>query len=59
MASFPRPTLNTVPTRPGGDPMIEHVPFDRMDIGANATGLPKSVNSDRMGIEHVGGKGSK
>jgi hypothetical protein len=61
MASFPRPYLNTVPTKPGSDPMIETVPFDSMGIGANSVGMPKgSINSDCMSIEHVGGsKGGK
>lgn len=56
MSSFPKPYLNTVPTKDGKDPMIEHVDFDKMGIGANATGLPKgSVNSGGMGLSHVGG----
>jgi hypothetical protein len=53
---IPKPYINTVPTKDGADPMIVTVPFDKMDIGANSTGLPKGrVNSDQMGLSHVGG----
>lgn len=56
MASFPRPYINSVPTKDGDTPGMEYVPFDKMGIGANATGLPKGeVNSGRMSISHVGG----
>jgi hypothetical protein len=56
----PKPYINTVPAKDGDDPMIEHVPFDKMGIGANSAGLPKgNVNSDRMGISHVGGNKSR
>jgi hypothetical protein len=56
MAGVPKPYINTIPTKDGQDPMIEHVPFDKMGIGANAAGLPKgSINSSSMGLKHVGG----
>lgn len=56
MAGVPKPYLNTIPTKDGQDPMIETVPFDKMDIGANSEGMPKgSVNSGKMGLRHVGG----
>lgn len=56
MSSFPRPYINTVPSKDGNDPMIEHVTFDKMGIGANSAGLPKgNVNSSSMGLSHVGG----
>jgi hypothetical protein len=56
MASFPKPYINSVPSKDGEDGMIKTVPFDKMDIGANATGLPKNeVNSSSMSISHVGG----
>ena len=56
MAKFPGPYINTVPMKDGQDPMIEHVPFDKMGIGANTAGLPKgNINSSNMGLSHVGG----
>jgi hypothetical protein len=52
----PKPYINTVPSKDGQDPMIVHVPFDKMAIGANASALPKgNVNSGSMGLSHVGG----
>lgn len=52
-ANFPKPSINSVNE---DDPMIERIPTDKMDIGARASGLPKSdVTSTVMGIEHVGG----
>jgi hypothetical protein len=59
--AVPKPYINTVPTKPGTDPMIEHVDFDKMGIGANSVGMPKGgINSGSMGLSHVGGsKGSK
>jgi hypothetical protein len=54
--AIPKPYINTVPTKDGQDPMIQHVPFDSMAIGANSVGLPKGdINSGSMGLKHVGG----
>lgn len=36
------------------DPMVEKVPVNSMDIGANAAGLPKTGRNG-MVLEHVGG----
>jgi hypothetical protein len=54
--AFPKPYINTVPAKDGMDPMIKTVPFDKMGIGANATGLPKgNMSSGEMSLSHVGG----
>jgi len=38
------------------DPIMERVPMDTTDIGANSAGLPKGgVNSGSMTIKHTGG----
>ena len=37
------------------DPYVELVPVNKMDIGANAQGMPKAVRSNNMSLQHVGG----
>lgn len=54
MSNFPKPYQNTVPAE-GQSKIMETVNFDRMGIGARSSGLPKSVNSGGMGLDHVGG----
>lgn len=36
------------------DPVVERVPVNKTDIGANAAGLPKSL-SNNMTLQHVAG----
>lgn len=48
--NFPAPYVNTVEA---DDPMMKRVPTDKMDIGARASGLPKTVSDGPMGIDHV------
>jgi hypothetical protein len=53
MARFPSPYLNDVKAN---DPIMERVPMDSMDIGANSAGMPKGgINSGNMTIKHIGG----
>jgi hypothetical protein len=53
MARFPGPYLNDTKA---DDPIMERVPMDSMNIGANSAGLPKGgVNSGSMTIKHTGG----
>lgn len=52
MARFPGPYVNTTTA---DDPMMERVDMNKMDIGANAAGMPKGgVNSGTMTIKHTG-----
>lgn len=57
-ANFPKPYVNSVNQ---DDPMMERVPFDKMDIGARSSGLPKGdeLASKSMGIDHVGGSAGR
>jgi hypothetical protein len=48
---FPKAYVNTVKR----DSMMEYVPFEHMDIGARASGMPKNVKKQGMGLDHVGG----
>lgn len=53
MARFPAPYLNETNAN---DPIMERVPMDKMDIGADSSGKPSGgVNSKDMTIKHVGG----
>lgn len=52
MARFPAPYLNTTNA---DDPIMERVPFNKTDIGANSEGKPKSVQDGTMTIKHTGG----
>lgn len=57
MARFPSPYLNDCNAM---DPVMERVPVDMTNIGANAAGMPgRAVDSDIMKIKHVGGALSK
>ena len=59
--AFPKPYTSNIPE--GGDrSLIEYPPFDKMDIGARSSGLPKGegVPNGIKSIDHVGkttGKG--
>lgn len=48
---FPKAYVNDVKK----DPIMEYVPFDKLDIGARSSGLPKNVKPQGMGLDHVGG----
>lgn len=53
MAKFPGPYINQTVA---DDPIMERVTLDKMGIGANSAGLPRSgVNSGNMSIKHTGG----
>lgn len=43
------------------DALMEYVPFEKLDIGARASGMPKGMKKEGMGLDHVGGtaNGSK
>ena len=56
--TFPKPYIDSVPEA-GKDGAIEHVPFDRLDIGARNSGVPGSVSTGPKSIEHVGGSVGK
>lgn len=51
----PVPYVNDVPSEPGKDPMMKTVPFNSLDIGARASGMPKGMDNGSMSVEHVGG----
>jgi len=51
-ARFPGPYINTTTA---DDPMMIRTDMDKMGIGANNAGLPKSVNAEDMKLKHVGG----
>lgn len=50
---FPRAYVNDVP-KEGTSPMMEHVDFDKLGIGARASGLPKGGVNNVKSLEHVG-----
>lgn len=50
---FPKPYVNSIREN---DPVVIRVDQDKGEIGSRSSGLPSSVTSDTMGIEHVGGK---
>lgn len=50
---FPGPYVNSIRE---DDPIIIRVNQDKGEIGSRTSGLPTSVRSENMGIEHVGGK---
>lgn len=58
MATFPRPTQNTLTEASAKDPMMVRTHQDKLDIGARSSGLPKIEKSDGT-ISHVGGNSSK
>jgi hypothetical protein len=52
MSRFPGPYLNDTKAE---DPIMQRVPMDKTSIGANAAGMPSSVQDGTMAIKHVGG----
>jgi hypothetical protein len=55
---MPRAYVNDVPAE-GSDKVMNYVPFDKMDIGARSSGVPKNNLNGAPGIEHVGGTAGK
>jgi hypothetical protein len=37
---------------------MEYVPFEKLDIGARTSGMPKNMKKEGMGLDHVGGTAS-
>ena len=54
-SGFPKPYINTI-NESGDDPFIKRVGTKNTEIGARPSGMPGSVKSEGMTIEHVGGK---
>lgn len=52
-SKFPGPYVDSVREN---DPVVIRVDQDMGEIGSRKSGLPNSVTSGSMGIEHVGGK---
>jgi hypothetical protein len=50
---FPKPYKDDVP-REGSEPIMEYVPFDKLDIGARSSGLPKGGTNNVKSLEHEG-----
>lgn len=53
ISKFPAPYVSTVRE---SDPVVIRVDQDKGEIGSRASGLPGDVKSEKMTIEHVGGK---
>ena len=51
---FPKPYKDDVP-REGSEPIMEYPPFDKLGIGARASGMPKSGTNGVKSLDHVGG----
>lgn len=47
---FPRPYMSTAKIE---DPMMKRVDVHKGEIGSRSSGLPKGLDSNGMGIEHV------
>lgn len=54
-SKFPQPYLNSIRE---DDPIVIRVDQNKGEIGSRASGMPKGLETDRLGIEHVGGKAS-
>ena len=53
--SAPGPFAPYVKSITADDPLMKRVPFNSMDIGANAASMPSGMMSGSVGsIEHVG-----
>lgn len=52
-SKFPQPYLNSIRE---DDPIVIRVDQDRGEIGSRRSGMPKTLETSRLGIEHVGGK---
>lgn len=55
---FPRPYVNDVPAE-GADKTMVYPPFDKLDIGARSSGLPKNNLNEIRSLDHVGGTAGK
>lgn len=54
-SKFPQPYLQSIRE---DDPILIRVDQDRGEIGSRKSGMPSALDTERMGIEHVGGKAS-
>ena len=52
-SKFPAPYVNQISEN---DPVVIRVDQDVSEIGTRGTSLPKTLLTEKMGIEHVGGK---
>lgn len=58
--SAPGPFSPYVKSITANDPLMQRVPFDVMDIGANSASLPSGkIAGQSHSIEHVGSKPTK
>jgi hypothetical protein len=51
-SKFPAPYVNSVSEN---DSYVVRVDQDRGEIGSRPSGMPKTLLTEKMGIEHVGG----
>jgi hypothetical protein len=51
MPSFPKANIQTCKE---DDPMMKRVDQDNGEIGSRPSGMPKSMDGERMSINHVG-----
>ena len=51
-SKFPAPYVNSVSEN---DSYVVKVDQDRGEIGSRPSGMPKTLLTEKMGIEHVGG----
>jgi hypothetical protein len=56
MARFPR-AGESEPKE--SDPMMKRVDQDHGEIGSRPSGMPKSMDNDKMRLTHVGGSGKQ
>lgn len=51
-SKFPAPYINSVTE---GDSYVVMVDQNKGEIGSRASGMPKTMETAKMGIDHVGG----
>lgn len=51
-SKFPAPYVNSVDEN---DSYVVKVDQNKGEIGSRASGMPKTMETERLGIEHVGG----
>jgi hypothetical protein len=56
MARFPRAGQSEPKA---DDPMMKRVDLDHGEIGSRPSGMPKSMDDERMKLSHVGGSGKQ
>lgn len=52
-SKFPAPYVNSIQEN---DSVVIRVNQDKGEIGSRSSGMPGSLMTENMGIEHVGGK---